>query len=64
MVAVHCHAGLGRTGTILASSLVWRGATAEAAIARVRAVGRSYIQNRAQEDFVRRFAQAVGPARA
>jgi atypical dual specificity phosphatase len=36
-VAVHCGAGLGRTGTLLACYYVRRGLSSEAAIARVRA---------------------------
>jgi atypical dual specificity phosphatase len=61
-VAVHCHAGLGRTGLVLASFLVWLGMAPAAAIARVREVVPGYIQNRAQEEFVRRFAAASAPA--
>jgi atypical dual specificity phosphatase len=62
-VAVHCRAGMGRTGTILAAVLAWMGADADEAVARVRAIARGYIQNRAQLDFVRRFRDAVGRPR-
>ncbi len=63
-VALHCHAGLGRTGTLLAAVLVWLGREPDVAVAELRALGRGYVQNRAQEDFVRRFAASVGPAPA
>lgn len=54
-VAVHCHAGLGRTGTVLAAYLIYKGSDAESAIARVRAQNPKYIQSAAQSDFLRRF---------
>lgn len=56
-VAVHCHAGLGRTGTLLAATLVWLGADPDAAITRLRALGKGYVQTRSQHEFVRRFAE-------
>lgn len=56
-VAVHCAAGLGRTGTVLASLLVWVGRSPDGAIAEVRRIQPRYIQNGAQLDFVQRFAE-------
>ena len=58
-VAVHCHAGLGRTGTVLAATLVWLGQNADDALSGVRAVQPMYVQTLAQRNFVHRFAEAV-----
>lgn len=59
-VAVHCHAGLGRTGTILAATLVWLGRSPEAAIEEIRARVSRYIQTSVQLEFVHRFAEGAG----
>ncbi|MEM9592787.1 MAG: protein-tyrosine phosphatase family protein [Acidobacteriota bacterium] len=56
---VHCKAGLGRTGTFLASCLVLRGVEPSQAITDIRLVNRRFIQNRVQEMFVSRFADFV-----
>lgn len=58
-VAVHCRAGIGRTGTILASALVWIGRTPDDAIAEIRSIAPAYIQTQSQLQFVHRFAESV-----
>jgi len=56
-VAVHCAAGKGRTGTVLAGYFVATGLSAEAAIAHVRALRPGSIETVEQEDAVRQYAQ-------
>ena len=56
-VVVHCVAGRGRTGTILAAYLVSQGATAEAAIDQVRAQRPGSIETPEQEAVVHEYAQ-------
>jgi atypical dual specificity phosphatase len=55
VVAVHCLAGLGRTGTILACLAVGEGMGADEAIARVRHAAPGSIQTEQQAAFVRDF---------
>ena len=52
-VAIHCYAGLGRTGMIAARLLVEQGLDPEDAIAEVRQSNRRRIQTKGQSNFVR-----------
>ena len=52
-VMVHCLAGIGRTGTFLASYLMWKeGLTARQALSRVRGLRKEYVQSVEQEAFL------------
>jgi atypical dual specificity phosphatase len=56
-VAVHCGAGLGRTGVILAAHFVTKGATAANAIARIRKLRPGSIETDEQEEAIELFAR-------
>jgi atypical dual specificity phosphatase len=56
-VAVHCGAGLGRTGTVLAAYLVSTGMTATSAIARVRKLRPHSIETEEQVEAIELFAR-------
>jgi atypical dual specificity phosphatase len=56
VLAVHCKAGLGRTGTILASWLIRDGGlTATESMARLRRIEPGFIQSADQEEFLHRY---------
>jgi atypical dual specificity phosphatase len=56
-VGVHCGAGLGRTGVVLACYFVTRGLSAKNAIARVRRLRQGSVETDEQADAVEEFAQ-------
>src|SRR5690242_4850216 len=56
-VAVHCGAGLGRTGVVIAAYLVHRGQTARDAIAQVRRLRPGSIETEEQADAVGEFGR-------
>lgn len=60
-VAVHCAAGRGRTGALLACALVRRGLPAEEAIERLRALRPHSIETLEQEEIVRVYERILRP---
>jgi atypical dual specificity phosphatase len=62
-VVVHCMAGRGRTGTVLAAYLAERMASAEEAIAEIRRLRPDSIDSSAQADTVRAYVAARRGAR-
>lgn len=61
VVVVHCRAGLGRTGMMLAAQLVHEGASAIEALESARRIEPRWVQSDEQVAFLERFAAARPP---
>jgi atypical dual specificity phosphatase len=59
-VAIHCGAGLGRTGVVLACYFVTKGMTAKNAIARVRRLRPGSVETDDQAEAIAEFARRRG----
>jgi len=57
VVAVHCRAGLGRTGTVLALYLIWKGKDALNALEKVRTIEPRWVQSEQQVNFLNDFSR-------
>jgi ABC-type phosphate transport system ATPase subunit len=59
VVAVHCRAGLGRTGTVLALYLIWQKLDPLSALEKVRNIEPRWVQSDEQVKFLSEFAKYI-----
>ena len=63
IIAVHCKAGLGRTGTILCSYLIWKGKSAFEALEYARNIEPRWVQSDEQAIFLEEFANYLADSK-
>lgn len=61
-VAVHCKAGMGRTGTVLCAYLIWQGKDAISALELARNIEPRWVQSEVQVAFLEAFEREVQQA--
>lgn len=59
VIAVHCRAGLGRTGTILALYQIWKNNDALGALEMVRNIEPRWVQSTLQVEFLEQFSKYI-----
>ncbi|MFO0590927.1 MAG: ATP-binding cassette domain-containing protein [Polyangiaceae bacterium] len=59
VVALHCRAGLGRTGTMIVAQLIYEGEGAVEALEYARRIEPRWVQSQAQIEFLEAFARVV-----
>ena len=67
VIAFHCKAGLGRTGTLLVSYLIWEGAPPQEALEVARSIEPGWVQSDIQEQYLfefSRYCESRRPAHA